>query len=117
MAGHCGLPFTRVAGAGALWHDSSAIGMPANDGTPRAWFSLLAPREDGGLEVEHRPLDYDHAAAAAAMRAAGLAEGYAAALGDGLWPSCDVLPEAERSARGKPMAPVPTVRLEGAGAS
>lgn len=103
VAGHCGLPFTRIV-EGALWHNPGAVGMPANDGTPRTWFSLLVPR-DGGLEVEHRALNYDHAGAAAAMRAAGLSEGYASALGSGVWPSWDVLPDAERSAGGKPLAP------------
>jgi predicted phosphodiesterase len=104
VAGHCGLPFTRIVGGGALWHNAGAVGMPANDGTPRTWFSLLVPRA-GRLEVEHRALSYDHAGAAAAMRAAGLAEGYASALGSGVWPSWDVLPDAERSAAGKPLVP------------
>src|SRR5205085_3979920 len=40
IAGHCGIPFTEVV-AGKLWHNAGAIGMPANDGTPRVWFSLL----------------------------------------------------------------------------
>ncbi|MES2710564.1 MAG: metallophosphoesterase family protein [Pseudomonadota bacterium] len=99
IAGHCGLPFTRVIG-GALWHNAGAIGMPANDGTPRVWFSLITPGDEG-LRIEHRALDYDHAGAARAMRAAQLAEGYAAALETGLWPSLDVLPAAERDATGR----------------
>jgi hypothetical protein len=70
--------------------------MPAHDGTARVWFSLLTPRP-GGIRIEHRALAYDHAAAARAMRAAGLAEGYAAALETGLWPSEDVLPPDERA--------------------
>ncbi|MBR0656815.1 metallophosphoesterase family protein [Plastoroseomonas arctica] len=98
IAGHCGLPFTRVVGD-ALWHNAGAIGMPANDGTPRVWFSLLTP-VDGGLRIERRALSYDHGSAAAAMRAAGLAEGYASALETGLWPSLDVLPAPEREATG-----------------
>jgi hypothetical protein len=32
IAGHCGLPFTRLIGQ-ALWHNAGAIGMPADDGT------------------------------------------------------------------------------------
>lgn len=103
IAGHCGLPFTRVVG-GALWHNPGAVGMPANDGTPRGWFSVLRPGSDG-LRIEHRPLSYDWAAAAAAMRAAGLAEGYASALGTGLWPSLDVLPERERARSGIAIRP------------
>lgn len=103
VAGHCGLPFTRVAG-GALWHNPGAVGMPANDGTPRGWFSVLRPGPEG-LQIEHRALEYDWAAAAAAMRAAGLGEAYASALGTGLWPSLDVLPDQERARTGHAVAP------------
>ena len=104
IAGHCGLPFARRVGAGA-WINAGAIGMPADDGTPRVWFAVLTPAERN-LRVEVLPLDYDHAAAAAAMRAARLPEGYAAALGSGVWPSCDVLPPAERARRGVPLGSV-----------
>jgi len=58
--GHCGVPFSRVLG-GRLWHNAGAVGMPANDGTARGWFSVLRP-EGRHLRVEHLPLDYDHAA-------------------------------------------------------
>ena len=105
IGGHCGLPFTRRLGA-RLWHNSGAIGLPANDGTPRGWFSLLTPRA-GGIEIRHLPLDYDHAAAARAMRAAGLPDGYAGALETGIWPSFDVLPMAEQAATAAPLAPMP----------
>ncbi|HUH84786.1 MAG TPA: radical SAM protein, partial [Stellaceae bacterium] len=98
IAGHCGIPFTQVID-GRLWHNSGAIGMPANDGTPRVWFSVLTPGADG-IAVEHVALAYDHAAAAAKMRRARLPEGYAAALETGLWPSLDVLPAAERAESG-----------------
>ncbi|HEV3185835.1 MAG TPA: radical SAM protein [Xanthobacteraceae bacterium] len=103
IAGHCGLPFTQIV-QGKLWHNAGAVGMPANDGTPRVWFTLLTPRPDG-LAIEHRALAYDHAAAAAKMRRAGLPEGYAEALETGLWPSCDVLPYKEIRERGVPLEP------------
>jgi uncharacterized Fe-S cluster-containing radical SAM superfamily protein/predicted phosphodiesterase len=103
IAGHCGLPFTQIID-GRLWHNAGAIGLPANDGTPRVWYSLLVP-EPGGLRVEHHALDYDHETAARKMRAAALPEGYAEALGTGLWPSCDVLPGAEAKQQGRPLAP------------
>ncbi|NOG69968.1 metallophosphoesterase [Roseicella sp. DB1501] len=108
IAGHCGMPFTRLAGARpgggrGLWHNAGAIGMPADDGTPRGWFSVLTP-EPEGLRIEHLALDYDHAAAARAMRRAGLGDAYRAALSSGLWPSADVLPPAERARRGRPLA-------------
>lgn len=102
IAGHCGLPFTRV-GDGWLWHNCGAIGMPANDGTPRTWFSLIEPC-GRGVRVRHLPLESDVTAAAGKMRAAGLPEGYAVALETGLWPSCEVLPPAERARRGLPLA-------------
>jgi pyruvate-formate lyase-activating enzyme/predicted phosphodiesterase len=103
IAGHCGLPFTQTI-AGRLWHNAGAIGMPANDGTPRVWFSLLEPTDDG-LRIEHRALAYDHAAAASKMRRAGLPEAYAAALESGLWPSCDVLLFREIRERGISLRP------------
>ena len=95
VAGHCGLPFTRLVD-GLLWHNPGVIGMPADDGTPRTWFSVLTADK-----VAHRALEYDWRAAAAAMDAAGLAPGYRAALASGTWPSGDVLPPAERAARGR----------------
>ena len=104
IAGHCGLPFARRVGQG-VWINAGAVGMPADDGTPRVWFAVLTP-EAGQLRIEILPLDYDHAAAAVAMRAARLPEGYATALGSGIWPSCDVLPPAERARRGTPLDPV-----------
>lgn len=105
VAGHCGMPFARLVGGG-LWLNAGAIGMPADDGTPRGWFAVLTPSELG-LAVEILPLQYDHWTAAAAMRRAGLPDGYAAALGSGIWPSCDVLPPAEQARRGVPLAPLP----------
>jgi predicted phosphodiesterase len=54
IAGHCGLPFTQVVD-GRLWHNAGVVGMPANDGTPRGWFSLITPI-DGSLQiVDSRP--------------------------------------------------------------
>jgi hypothetical protein len=89
---------------GRLWHNAGVVGMPANDGTPRAWFSVLTPTDDA-IAVEHHALEYDYSSAAAKMREHGLPEGYAAALESGLWPSCDILPVGELRARGKPIEP------------
>jgi predicted phosphodiesterase len=103
IGGHCGLPFTCVVD-GRLWHNPGVIGLPANDGTPRGWFSILTPAADG-LRIEPVPLAYDHAGAATRMRRAGLPDGYADALETGLWPTLDVLPPAERAQTGAPLAP------------
>ena len=103
IGGHAGLPFTDLVD-GRLWHNAGSVGLPANDGTPRAWFSVLAPLGDG-IAITHHPLDYDHARAAAKMRAAGLPAAYARTLEDGLWPDMRVLPEAERRLRARPLTP------------
>ncbi|WP_085936138.1 radical SAM protein [Enhydrobacter aerosaccus] len=99
IGGHCGIPFTHAV-EGKLWHNAGAIGIPANDGTPRGWYSLLIPT-DGGIQIRTEALDYDAPSAAAKVRRRGLPEGYAAALETGLWPSCDVLPAAELRVRGR----------------
>ena len=103
LSGHCGLPFTQIVD-GRLWHNAGAIGMPANDGTSRTWYSTIVPGRSG-LCIEHHALDYEFATAAKKMRQAGLSERYALALHDGLWLNCDVLPEAERAQRGRPLNP------------
>ena len=99
IAGHTGLPFSRFVGQG-LWHNPGSLGLPANDGTPRGWYSILAPAGDR-LRLCHLSFGYDHVTAAAKMRAARLPEGYAACLETGLWPSLDVLPALERAAAGR----------------
>ena len=105
VAGHCGIPFTRSVN-GRLWHNPGVIGMPANDGTPRGWFSVAEARGDD-LLINHHALLYDAETASRKMRAQGLT-GYADALLNGLWPSLDVLPSAERQATGNPLAFDPT---------
>ena len=103
VAGHCGLPFTQSVG-GRLWHNPGTAGLPANDGTPLIWCSVLEAKADE-LVIEHVPLAYDHATATAKMRDAGLTEAYARALETGLWPSCEVMPSAEIKATGKKLQP------------
>ncbi|HMN71575.1 MAG TPA: radical SAM protein [Rhodoblastus sp.] len=105
FAGHSGLPFSQSID-GRLWHNAGALGMPANEGDPRVWFSLVSAGEaPGTLVVEHRALAYDHAGAAAAMTRAGLAAEYARTLVDGLWPNCDALAGPEAAAQGRRLAP------------
>ncbi len=103
IGGHCGVPFTRQIG-GQLWHNTGAIGLPANDGTPRGWFSLLTPRDDE-IEIAAMVLDYDHRAAARAMRAAGLPGEYARTMESGIWPSLDILPATEQALTGRKLQP------------
>lgn len=103
VGGHSGLPFTKIVD-GRLWHNAGAIGMPANDGTSRTWYSTITPCS-GELTIEHHALEYNFSAAAMKMRQAGLSERYALALQEGLWPSCEMLPKDELARRGRPLSP------------
>lgn len=105
IAGHSGIPFSQIV-RGKFWHNAGAIGMPANDGTHRVWYSVIRPDAGGlGVRISHHALDHDGASAARSMRDAGLAEGYASCLETGLWPSLDVLPDAEKLAAGQALDP------------
>ena len=95
IAGHCGIAFTRDVGLDGRvvrWINAGSAGMPPHDGRPETRFVVIAP---DGRAVIHR-LPYDHAAAAADMRHAGLTQGYDSTLENGIWPSEDVLPAALR---------------------
>lgn len=105
IAGHSGIPFTQRIGGG-LWHNSGALGMPANDGTPRVWYSRWTARADG-VEIEHLALEYDAAAAQKAITRAGLPPEYGESLCTGIWPGNDILPPKEKKAQGAALNPPP----------
>jgi len=90
LAGHCGLGFQRRIGA-VDWVNAGAIGMPPNDGCPQTRFGILT---ENAFRLE--TLNYDHVAAAKAMHAAGLTQGYERGLITGYWPSEDILPPSLR---------------------
>lgn len=102
VAGHSGIPFTRRMGE-RTWHNSGPLGLPANDGTPRGWYSILTPQEHGGIAIRHLPLAYNHQRAHEKMLNAGVCQDYARTLVSGIWPSMDVLPERERGTAGVPL--------------
>ena len=103
ICGHSGLPFTQPVGE-RIWHNAGVIGMPANDGTARTWFSVLTP-EDGGIRFTHHALHYDHRTASRRTADRGLPAEYASCLASGLWDNCDILPPEETAAQGAPIAP------------
>ncbi|MEJ7753353.1 MAG: metallophosphoesterase family protein [Candidatus Limnocylindrales bacterium] len=61
--GHTHLPFARVSDAGIELVNPGSAGMPF-DGDPRAAYAVVG--DDGA--VEHRRVEYDHRASAAAVR-------------------------------------------------
>jgi predicted phosphodiesterase len=86
IAGHCGIPFHRRIGQ-VDWINVGVIGMPPNDGQPDTRFALLKE-----AQATIHTLAYDAPAAAAAMQAVGLTQGYHRGLLTGHWPSEEVLP-------------------------
>jgi predicted phosphodiesterase len=100
IGGHSGIPFGQSLDE-RYWLNAGVIGMPANDGTSNGWYLLLEPRVRGVDASWHR-LDYDHAASRESTVAAGMSA-YGLALSSGLWPSIDILPEAEARRTGKPL--------------
>ncbi len=102
IGGHSGIPFGQKIGHQS-WLNSGVIGMPANDGTCDVWYMLLEATDNGFTASWHR-LNYDHELSQSSTEAAGMRE-YAKALGDGLWPSLDVLPETERQQQGVLLQP------------
>ena len=64
--GHTHVPFARSSAAGVELVNPGSVGMPF-DGDPRAAYALL--HDDG--RIEHRRLEYDHAASAERVRGIG----------------------------------------------
>jgi len=102
VGGHSGIPSGLKIGERA-WLNTGAIGLPANDGTADGWYLLLSP-EGSRLVCRWQRLSYPVAETVTAMQSAGLVSGYMDTLQTGLWPSMDILPEAEREVRGQRIA-------------
>jgi predicted phosphodiesterase len=107
IGGHCGIPFGQGIGD-RYWLNAGVIGMPANDGSSQGWYLLVEAAADGPVCSWHR-LEYDFRSSQRSTIAAGMVE-YGEALASGLWPSMDVLPEAERGQRGKALD-LPAIRI------
>ncbi|MCP9235392.1 arsenosugar biosynthesis-associated peroxidase-like protein [Lewinella sp. JB7] len=105
IGGHSGLPFAD-ARDGKCWLNAGAVGMPANDGTPRTWF-LLLDDVDGELTYEFRALEYDHLSAREKMlqQRTRLPMSYATTLKTGIWDNTEIMPAAEASGEGQALIP------------
>ena len=98
ITGHSGIAFAQVLSS-RLWLNAGAIGIPANDGTPRVWYAIMENRHDG-IDVQINALTYDASPSIQAMNERKLASGYRDSLSTGLWPSIDVLPQTETAQAG-----------------
>lgn len=99
IATHTGLPWARRLSNDRLFVNCGVLGRPANDGTTRVGYVLLDPSDPEF--ASYIPLEYDHPALAAEMRAEGLPEPFIETITTGWWTTClEILPARER-ARGK----------------
>ena len=97
ISGHSGFPFTEHVDD-RIWHNAGVVGMPANDGTPRVWYSLIEATHQG-ISFSHKSLTYDHINAIKTMMKYGL-DDYATSLESGIYPSQETFAAAEQKAKG-----------------
>jgi diadenosine tetraphosphatase ApaH/serine/threonine PP2A family protein phosphatase len=93
---HTGLQWHRALASGRHVINAGVIGRPANDGRTNVWYTLVTLP---AIAVEFVPVDYDHHALAAEMRAEKLPEEFIETILTGWWTTClEVLPAKERAA-------------------
>lgn len=97
---HTGLHWRRFVEPSRGVVNVGALGRPANDGRTNVWFTILFSN-DGQVETEFVPVDYDHERLAREMYAEGLPPEFTETIRTGWWTTClEVLPAKER-ARGR----------------
>jgi diadenosine tetraphosphatase ApaH/serine/threonine PP2A family protein phosphatase len=95
---HTGLHWERVVPGGARFVNVGAVGRPANDGRPLAWYAWLAADRH---EAEFISVPYDAEALAREIETEGLPPEFAETIRTGWWTTClEILPAKER-ARGR----------------
>jgi hypothetical protein len=95
---HTGLPWHRRLPSGRGVVNVGVIGRPANDGATHTWYALIGAAA-GGLDVQLKPLVYDHQSLAAEMRTEELPEEFVETILTGWWTTClEILPAKERAA-------------------
>lgn len=96
VATHTGLGWARRLSDDRLFVNVGAIGRPANDGRTSVWYAMLSA-ENGSVEVELIPIEYDHRNLAEEMAAESLPEEFIETILTGWWTTCmEVLPMKER---------------------
>lgn len=101
VAGHCGIPFMQQIG-NSFWINPGVIGMPANDGTPRVWYTIYNSETK---TFSSHALEYDFERTSKEMVAKNLPNEYAKTIVDGFWDNCEILPEAETKETGVRIEP------------
>lgn len=98
VCSHTGLHWHRALPGGRHVVNAGAIGRPAHDGRPGAWYAELAER-GGALEARFHHVAYDHESLARRMEALGLPREFVETVRTGWWTTCfGSLPARERIA-------------------
>ena len=93
---HTGIHWSRRLAGRRLFANVGVLGRPENDGRTNVWYALLSA-ENGDLDLEFVPLEYDHEALAREMEAEGLPDEFIQTIRTGWWTTClEVLPMKER---------------------
>ncbi len=96
---HTGIKWQRALTSGCRAVNVGALGRPENDGTPRAWYTLVTVDPD--LTVEFVPVDYDFEALAREITRERLPVEFVETIRTGWWTCClESMPVKER-ARGR----------------
>jgi len=95
VCGHTGLHWQRVLPSGRQVINVGAIGRPANDGRPGAWYAEVTLGADAAAEFHC--VGYDHEGLATEMEAEALPAEFVATIRTGWWTTClENLPAKER---------------------
>jgi len=84
---HTGLHWHRQLPSGRHVVNSGAIGRPAHDGRPGAWYAELRAARDA-FDVAFHHVPYDHLALVRRMQAAELPREFAETVRTGWWTTC-----------------------------
>jgi predicted phosphodiesterase len=97
LCSHSGLHWHRALPSGRHVINVGAIGRPANDGRTCVWYAAVTL--GGEVQVEFRPVAYDHEALAREMEAEALPAEFIETIRTGWWTTClENLPARERAA-------------------
>src|SRR5262245_32695138 len=108
VCAHTGLHWHRALPGGRHVVNAGAIGRPAHDGRPGAWYVELAGTGDA-LDVRFHHVAYDHEALAGRMIVEGLPREFVETVRTGFWTTCfGNMPARERIAAADARAGVVT---------
>lgn len=94
---HSGIKWHRQLSGRQHYVNVGVLGRPENDGSTNVWYTILSVNEQGELEVEFRPVDYDYKRLASEMESENLPNEFIETVLTGWWTTClEILPGRER---------------------